>query len=108
MLQIFNNEDENIKFTYEQENNKKINFLDIIFINDNQSIITDWYQKPTYSGRILNFLSNHPRHQKIAMIYNMIDDKAVLLADSKFQQKNIKFASKILEQNNYPKKYITK
>ena len=42
----------------------EINFLDVtISINEN-GFGFDWYRKPTFSGRFLNFNSNHPMSQK--------------------------------------------
>lgn len=48
-----------LKFTHEIEFNNSMNFLDITLILKNNRIITNWYQKPTCSGRILNFHPNH-------------------------------------------------
>lgn len=50
-LAIFNNYHLRMKFTLEVENNGTINFLDTMVIRDNNKLITNWYQKPTYSGR---------------------------------------------------------
>ena len=98
-----------IQFTLEPEDNKaKINFLDIDIFRLNNSIPKiNWYRKPTYSGRYLNFLSHHPFAQKIAIIYNLVD-KCINLADPDFQIKNLNFAKKILYANNYPKDIVQK
>ena len=69
----------NLKFTHEIENDKKISFLDVMVINDNNKIITDWYQKSVYSGRIIHFLSSHPTYQNKNIIYNLVD-RAFLLS----------------------------
>ena len=55
MLDIFNNYDDNLKFTYEIENNHEISFLDVLLIRENNRLITNWYRKSTFSGRLLNF-----------------------------------------------------
>ena len=49
IFNIFNNYDPHLKFTHEIENNKSISFLDVLVINDNNNIVTDWYQKSVYS-----------------------------------------------------------
>ncbi|KYN06165.1 hypothetical protein ALC62_02926 [Cyphomyrmex costatus] len=41
-----------------------LNFLDISIINNKGIIEFDWYHKPTFLERYLNFLSNHPISQK--------------------------------------------
>ena len=38
-------------------------------IRYNNTIITDWFNKPTSFGRLINFRSNHPKQQKINIIY---------------------------------------
>ena len=78
-LNIFNQAHKSLKFTYELESNQKsIQFLDIMLINKNNKIITNWHQKSICSSRILHFQSHHPKHQKIAMVYNLVD-KAIKL-----------------------------
>ena len=81
--------DERLQFTYETEIDYKISFLDVLVVkNINNEIKTDWYMKPTFSGHFLNYFSHHPRHQKIAIIYNLVD-RAIELADKKHHSNNI-------------------
>ena len=69
----FNSYHPMIQFTREFEKDRQIPFLDInIEIDEQQNIITDWYSKPTASGRCLNFHSQHPMTQKLAIIKNMV------------------------------------
>ena len=50
-VNIFNSYDENLKFTVELSQNNNISFLDVkIIVNEQQKIITDWYQKTRFSG----------------------------------------------------------
>lgn len=52
---LFNSYDTNIQFTVEEEISNKISFLDILLIKQiNGVLTTDWYHKPTWSGRNLN------------------------------------------------------
>ena len=107
-LNIFNSYHKKLQFTIELEEDDQINFLDIKIIKDqDNNIITNWYQKKTFSGRILNYDSNHPTHQKIAMIYNLID-RALILSDKKFHKDNIRLVQNILIANNYPQHFIHK
>ncbi|KYM97737.1 hypothetical protein ALC62_11566 [Cyphomyrmex costatus] len=64
-----------------------------------------WYQKPTYSGRILNFWSQHPISQKIGVIYELVD-KAFLLSHPVFHKKNLKFIIDTLLLNDFPLDFI--
>lgn len=70
-----------------------------------QKLITNWFQKPLFSGRQLNYNSVQPLHQKRAVIYNLID-RALLLSDVQFHKENISKVITLLYNNNYPKKFI--
>lgn len=59
IVDIFNSYHSRIQFTYELEDNRSINFLDLkIKINESNQIIIDWYQKTTQSYRYLSFFSS--------------------------------------------------
>ena len=60
-----------------------------------------------YSGTYLNFHSNHPSHQKIAIIKNLVDT-AILLPHEKFHEKNLEIIKNLLVLNNYPINLINK
>ena len=48
-VNIFNFYDENLQFTVKLPQNNSISFLDVkIIVNEQQRIITDWYQKQTF------------------------------------------------------------
>ena len=104
---VVNEFDCNLKFTYEIENNKKINFLDVSLVKENGNIITDWYYKPMSSNRILNYLSNHPLSLKKNIVFNLID-RAILLSDKRFHKRNISQVTEILIENSYPPDFIKK
>lgn len=106
-MQVFNNYDSRLQFTHETEINNHINFLDLTLIKQNNRIITNWYQKPTNSNRILNFYSNHTTQQKRNIIYNLID-RATLLSEKKFHRVNIRKVKNQLIENNYPPVFIDK
>ena len=55
LLQQFNSFHPHLQFTTEIGGDK-INFLDIIISVNRNRFIFDWYRKPTFSGRFLNFL----------------------------------------------------
>ena len=61
----------NSKFTYEKEEENQLNFFYVLVRTVDGSIKTGWYQKTIYSGRVLNFLSNHPVSQKKAIVFNL-------------------------------------
>ena len=97
----FNSYNHKIQFTVEEESDNKLCFLDVLIIRTGENIKTNWYQKPTYSGRILNFYSHHPLHYKINVINNLVD-RGIILAHKNFHTENLKKIQNILSQNNYP------
>jgi hypothetical protein len=104
---LFNSFHNRIKFTIEREKNNSISFLDIKLIRINNKIITDWFHKSTFSGRYLSFYSNHPTHHKIGTIFSLID-RALLLSDPIYYNKNITFCIELLLDNGYPLEFIFK
>ncbi|XP_044766183.1 uncharacterized protein LOC123322305 [Coccinella septempunctata] len=106
-LDLFNSFHEKLQFTVEIENNKSLPFLDVMVIRENDKMITDWYAKPSNSGRCLNFLSNHSFQQKKNVATNLIH-RALALSHKTFEKKNIIKITNILLNSNYPPYYIRK
>jgi len=77
-----------------------LNFFDITIIKKDNLLITDWYQKLTFSGRYLNYFSHYPLCQKIGTILSLVD-RVLLLSHPEFQ-KNFEKVIKILIMNGYP------
>ena len=92
---------EHLQFTVEKSRDNKISFLDLEVIIKNNHIITNWYRKPTFSGRLLNFHSQHPNNNKIAIIYSLVD-KAIKLSDVCFHSENLSLIKQLLFNNDYP------
>src|SRR5580765_2337938 len=105
VLTTFNNYHQWLKFTHEFEVNSSINFLNTTVIRSENKLITNWCRKPTWSGRYINFHSNHPTKYKINTIYNLVDH-AILLSDDRFHNDNIKIVQDILINNCFPKHII--
>ena len=89
-----------LKYINKIESNNSISFLNIEIIRcKDGTILTNWHKKDTYSGRFINFFSNHPIKQKSAKIKNLVDS-AILLSHHSFHQKNLSIVRKLLELNN--------
>lgn len=106
-VSIFNKFHPRLRFTVEVENeSRSISFLDtLVTVTGESKCKVNWFRKPTWSGRVLNFYSHHSNNQKIAMVYNLVD-KAILLADSEYHSENIELVKKTLENNLYPRDFI--
>ena len=85
----FNSYNHKIQFTVEEESDNTIRFLDVLIIKVGTNIRTNWHQKPTYSGRIINFFSHHPLTYKINAINNLVD-RGITLLHKTFHSENIK------------------
>lgn len=106
ILETLNNYHNKIKFTIEKEQNGKIAYLDMLIIKNNKKLITDWYTKPTSSGRIINFHSTQPFHTKFNTAANLIE-KVLHISDEKFRNNNMNKTKHILLKNNFPIPIIT-
>ena len=96
VIDTFNDYHPRIQFTHEMETNNRIRFLDLEIIKlDNCKIVSNWYRKSTYFGRVLNFISNHLFKNKVAIIKNLVD-RAVCLSHESFHSKNLDFVRKFL------------
>lgn len=66
VIAVFNSYSSHLQFTHELEHDNRLSFLDMTVIRmPDQSMRTEWYQKPIASGRFLDFKSFHPFKQKI-------------------------------------------
>jgi len=84
---------------------KKLNFLDVTIINNNNFIEFNWYHKPTFSGRYLNFLSQHPLSQKRGTVMGTVD-RSFFLSHPRFHRESLKYIITLLLENDYPLKFI--
>jgi hypothetical protein len=107
ILTIFNQIHPNIIFTIEKEQNQCISFLDLTLIRYGTNVTTQWFNKPTSSNRILNFLSSHPKNMKINTARSFAI-RVLNLSHKRFYMENCETIFKILEKNNYPPNLISK
>jgi len=101
LLKEFNSFHPRLQFTYETESEGAINFLDITIIREGRNLLTNWYRKPTFPGKFVNFQSNHPYRYKINTIHSLVD-RAVLLSDTRFHSTNLDIVKDILLLNSFP------
>lgn len=106
LLTTFNSFHRSLQFTMEVETDGKLCFLDTeVHRETDGSISTNWYSKPSSSGRILNFLSNHPTSNKVGIINGLLY-RATKLSSQKFHNENMKKIKTLLRNNNYPTKFV--
>ena len=106
-LNTFNSIHPRLQFTIEIGNDDRLNFLDVTLILNKKRIIFDWYHKPSFSGRYLNFYSQHPTCQKRGTVIGLVD-RVLKLSHPIFHSKNFSLIIEILRNNSYPMEFIFK
>ena len=73
LLRRINSMDKNIRFTIEREANGQLPFLDaLVARSENGLLRTAVYAKPTHTGQVLHFASNHSVAAKRAVVKTML------------------------------------
>jgi hypothetical protein len=107
-LEMFNAINPKIQFTIETEKDGSIPYLDLKLIhNDDGTISTEFYQKPSSSGRILNYQSNHPTSLKINTAIGLIK-RVYTFSTAKNENEKFNIVYQILRDNCYPKKLVNR
>lgn len=103
-LHTFNDK---LKFTFEQEYNRTINFLDVNIQLINDKIITNVYRKNYNNCTTININSHHPWIQKTNTYYNMINRAFIYTQYNKNNMnKEIKQIKEIARYNGYSNRFI--
>jgi hypothetical protein len=106
-VNIFNGYNPRLQFTSECEENSRLAFLDLELIhNEDNTISTEWYMKPTSSGRIINYNSNHPMTLKMNTAYGFINRVMSLTSNLNYNTRNT--CVKMLRKNDYPLSLINR
>lgn len=105
MMSAINQAHPTLKFTIEREKQRKIAFLDVTVIRENNTVHTNWYRKEISSGRILNFMSSHPYNMK-RNVATAFAKRVTRLSHERYQKQNFKIIERTLANNNYPKTMI--
>ena len=103
-LSVLNSFHENIKFTYEVENNGKIAFLDVLLIRTDKEIQTTVYRKPTHNDVYLHWDSFAPQSWKrgtlktlLLWAYTICSNEYLLKKEVNHPIKNV-----FIKVNSYP------
>ena len=98
-----------IKFTYEEEQDGAIPFLDtLIMRKPDGSVKLCIYRKKTHTDQYLQFSSHHPLHQKLGVIRTLLDRSESIVTeviDREIEELNIRQA---LTACGYPESTVNK
>ncbi|XP_057293867.1 uncharacterized protein LOC130622418 [Hydractinia symbiolongicarpus] len=102
--EYINSRHQNIKFTFEEECDKVLPFLDVCVMREGDSFVTNVYRKPTFSGVYTNFSSFIPMEYKHGLIFSLLYRCYHLCSDLNKFHVEISQLKTILGRNGYPSK----
>ena len=98
----------NLKFTSEIEDNMQIAFLDsLVHRNDDGTLYTTVYRKPTHTDQYLHFTSHHPLSQRLGVIRTLMDRADNLCSREADKQAEVAHVKQALVRCGYPAGVIT-
>ena len=98
-----------IKFTAEEETDRKIPFLDCLIERTNEmSLKSKVYKKPTHTGQYINYDSNQPLHVKLSTIKTLVRRAKLLCTEKHDFEEELKYIRKTMALNDFPKRIIEK
>jgi len=104
----FNKCHPNMKFSFEQEKNGKLSFLDVEVSREENKFVTSVYRKPTFSGVYTHFESFLPSTYKFGMIYTLVFRCFRICSDWTKFHNELKLLKEIFLKNGYPTSFIDK
>ena len=97
-----NSQDQNIKFTIEQQKEDQLPFLDVnVILQDDGSLKTKVYRKPTHTDQYLNWESNHHLEHKRSVVRSLMRRAEKVVSDSEDKKEEIKHVKDVLRSNGY-------
>ncbi|XP_058449139.1 uncharacterized protein LOC131429108 [Malaya genurostris] len=106
IVESFNSFHSKLQFTFENEEDGKLKFLDMMLFRNNDHIERIWLPKQS-DGRYLDFESESPYSHKCNTAIALID-RAIKLSDCKNRPSAIRTVKEILQINHYPKWFVCK
>ena len=95
--------DPKIKFTIEEEQDGCLPFLDTcVIVNDDGTLRTMIYCKPTHTDQYLNWDSNHQLEHKIAVMRTLLTRAETVFSDPS-DPEEVRHVKKALSTNGYKK-----
>ena len=103
-----NSRHKNIKFTYEEEQNDSMSFLDIKITGEVGKLTTSVYRKKTFSGVYLNYGSFLPVDYKRGLIATLLHRTYTICSDYGRLHEEINELKTIWQKNKFPLFFIDK
>ena len=91
------------RLTFKQDQyGDEVTFLDLKIIKSNNAVHTDIFYKPTDSHQYLDFYSNHPRHVKSNVPYNLARRICTIVSVREWRDFRLTELAGYLKECNYP------
>ena len=105
VLLLINSLHPSLKFTIERESDGRLPFLDMLIIRMNNELSSTWYNKPTDTGLVMNYLALAPKKYKRSVVSGFVH--RIYRACSTWQHfhESLRKAKCILERNQYPPEF---
>ena len=106
--EILNGFHQNIKFTYENEVDQKIAFLDVLVSRkDDRGLETKVYRKATNTDIYMNWHSHAPSTWKISTLRCLVKRAFMISSKEEFLKEELDHLKKVFtEYNQYPEKVV--
>ena len=103
VLSVLNSFHKNIKFTYEEEQNNTLPFLDVLFIRDGEKLNTAVYRKDTHNDLYLHWNSFTPVSWKRGTLKSLISRAYMVCSNETLLEKELKHLKHVFHKiNGYP------
>ena len=101
-LKQINSLHKNLIFTKENEKNKKLVISDMCITNNNGTLSSTWYTKPTDTGLVMNFHSLAPTKYKRSVVSGFVHRIYRACSSWSAFHSSMEKTMNILEKNQYP------
>ena len=103
-----NSRHENMTFTYEEERDNCLSFLDVLVTREYNAFSTSLYRNPTFSGLYTNFYSFISDKYKKGLIFCLLFRSFTFTISWDRFHAEVEFLKGIFRKNSYPEHFIDK
>ena len=108
-LHHLNSIEPSIQFMCEIEKDHTLPFLDILLRHEQDgSIYTRVYHKPTHTHRYLDFSSHHPTAHKVAVVRTLQCRAMAISSSPNAADQELSNITEVLIANGYPERFISR